>query len=264
MQIRALMGRPRSFQELVVPPRPRASSPSAFAVAALGTVTVLSGAVIGVSQLGVALDSSGHIGGRIMAVPQTTSTSPFSWFGAKAPLPITIPPEDTSSGAPSLNAAGGDTTDQSNGGYVVTAAAVPARTRAGVRNQGVAAVSAVLKVPSAPAAARLVMRVVSAAVPALTQAGVRNQGVTAVSAVLKVPSAPAAARPVVTVVSAASAYPSAIVALFPAHTPPAVVVPDTSHERADGSSEREARHHPDKARKHKLSHAKAAKESRSD
>ncbi len=206
-----------------MPPRPTATSSSVFAVAALGTAAVLTGVVIGVSQLGVVRDPSGHIGGRIMAVPQTTSTSPFSWFGAKARLPITIPPEYTASGPPSLNAAGGDTTGQSNSGSVAAAAAVPARTRSGVR----------------------------------------HQGVTTVSAVLKVPSARAAARPVVSVVSPASAYPSAIVALVPAHTPPAVVVPGTSSERPVESSEREARHHADKAPKRKLSHAKAAKATRS-
>src|SRR5471030_808423 len=94
MQFRALVGRPRPFREIVVRPRPTATSPSTFAVAALGTATVLTATIIGMSQLGVVLGPSGHIGGRILAVPQTPAgTSPFAGFGAPAPLPITIPPE---------------------------------------------------------------------------------------------------------------------------------------------------------------------------
>ena len=68
MQFRALVGRPRPFREIVVRPRPTATSPSTFAVAALGTATVLTATIIGMSQLGVVLGPSGHIGGRILAV----------------------------------------------------------------------------------------------------------------------------------------------------------------------------------------------------
>lgn len=230
MQIRALVGRPKPFREIVVRPRPTATSPSTFAGVALGTVTVLTATIIGMSQLGVVPGLSSHIGGRIMAVPQTpTSTSPFSGFGATAPLPITVPPVTTSSDTPSSDtpspsAAAGDATDQSNIRSAVEAAAVHAQ----------------------------------------TPAGVRNQGVTAVSAVLNVPSARTASKPLVTVVvSVASAYPLAIVALAPQDTPTAVVVPVSKSERAAGKSEHAARNHTAKAPKHKLAHAKAAKATRS-
>lgn len=225
MQIRALVGRPRPFREIVVRPRPTATSPSTFAGAALGTATVLTATIIGMSQLGMVPGPSSHIGGRIMAVPQTpTSTSPFSGFGATAPLPITVPPVTTSSDTPSLDVPAGGATDQSNIRSAVEAAAVHAQ----------------------------------------TPAGVRNQGVTAVSAVLNVPSARAVAKPLVTVVvSVASAYPLAFVALAPQDTPTAAVVPVSKSERADGKSEHAARNHTAKAPKHKLAHAKAAKATRS-
>jgi len=225
MQIRALVGRPKPFREIVVRPRPTATSPSTFAGAALGTATVLTATIIGMSQLGVVLGTSSHIGGRIMAVPQTpASTSPFSGFGATAPLPITVPPVTTSSDTPSLDVPAGGATDQSNIRSAVEAAAVHAQ----------------------------------------TPAGVRNQGVTAVSAVLNVPSARTASKPLVTVVvSVASAYPLAIVALAPQDTPTAAVVPVSKSERADGKSEHAARNHTAKAPKHKLAHAKAAKATRS-
>jgi hypothetical protein len=212
-----------------VRPRPTATSPSTFAGAALGTATVLTATIIGMSQLGVVPGPSSHIGGRIMAVPQTpTSTSPFSGFGATAPLPITVPPVTTSSDTPSSDtpspsAAAGDATDQSNIRSAVEAAAVHAQ----------------------------------------TPAGVRNQGVTAVSAVLNVPSARTVSKPRVTVVSVASAYPLAIVTLAPQDTPTAVVVPVSKSERAHGKSEHAARNHTAKAPKHKLAHAKAAKATRS-
>jgi hypothetical protein len=212
-----------------VRPRPTATSPSTFAVAALGTATVLTATIIGMSQLGVVLGPSGHIGGRILAVPQTPAgTSPFAGFGAPAPLPITIPPETippetTSSATPSLDLPVGGAANQPNIGSVVAVAAIQ------------------------PQAA----------------AGIRSQGVNAVSAVLKVPSARTASKTRVTVVSVASAYPLAIVAIAPPHTPPAVVGPAPKSERADGKSKHAAKHHPAKAPKHKRDHAKAAKATRS-
>jgi hypothetical protein len=203
-----------------VRPRPTATSPSTFAVAALGTATVLTATIIGLSQLGVVPGPSSHIGGRIMAVPQTpTSTSPFSGFSSPAPLPITIPPETIPPETPSRDVPVGGAADQPNIGSVVAAAVVHAQ----------------------------------------TPAGVRNQGVTAVSAVLNVPSARVMAKPLMTVVvSVASAYPLAIVALAPQHTPPAVVVPVSKAERSDGKSEHAARNHTAKAPKHKQDHAKSA------
>jgi hypothetical protein len=193
-------------------------------VAALGTATVLTATLIGVSQLGVVLGTSSHIGGRILAVPQTpASTSPYSGFGAPAPLPITIPPATTSSDTPSLDVPAGG------------AAAHPS-TRSAVE---------------------------AAAVHAQTPAGVRNQGGTAVSAVLNVPSARTASKPRVTVVSVASAFPLAIVAILPPHTPPAVVVPVSKSERADGTSKHAAKDHTSKTPKHKRAHDKAAKATRS-
>jgi hypothetical protein len=218
-----------------VRPRPTATSPSTFAVAALGTATVLTATVIGMSQLGVVPGLSSHIGGRILAVPQTpTSTSPFSGFGAPAPLPITIPPATIPPATippatippatPSLDVPVGGAADQPNTGSVVAASVVQAQ----------------------------------------TPAGVRNQGVTAVSAVLNVPPARAVAKPLVTVVvSVASAYPLAVVALAPQQTPTAVVEHVSKSEHADGKSEHAARNHTAKAPKHNRDHAKAAKTTRS-
>jgi hypothetical protein len=242
MQLRALVGRPRPFREIVVRPRPTATSPSTFAVAALGTATVLTATIIGMSQLGVGPGLSSHIGGRVLAVPQTsTSTSPFAGFGAPAPLPITIPPETippetippetippvtvppvtTSPDTPSLDVPAGGAADQPNIRSAVEAAAVHPQ----------------------------------------TPAGIRNQGVTAVSAVLNVPSARTASKPRVTVVSVASAFPLPIVAIVPPRTP-VVVVPASKSERADGKSEHAARNHAAKAPKHKRDHAKAPKQKR--
>jgi hypothetical protein len=211
---------------MVVRPRPTATSPSTFALAALGTATVLTATVIGMSQLGVVPGLSSHIGGRILAVPQTpSSTSPFSGFGAPAPLPITIPPETTSP--------------------ETTSPETPS-----------------LDVPAGGAAGQATIRsaVEAAAVHAQTPVGVRNRGVTAVSAVLNVPSVRTASKPRVIVVSVASAFPLAIVR--PA-TPPAVVVPVSESERADGTSKHAAKNHAAKAPKHKRDHGKAAKATRS-
>ena len=247
MQFRALVGRPRPFREIVVRPRPTATSPSTFAVAALGTATVLTATIIGLSQLGVGLAPSSH-SGRILAGPPTpTSTSPFSGFSSPAPLPISIPPEaipsvavppaavppaavppvaappdSPSSGSPSVDVPAGGAAHQPTSGSVVEAAALHPQ----------------------------------------TQAGTRGQGVTAVSAVLNVPSVRTTSKPLVNVVSVASAYPFAIV-IVPPSTPPAVVVPVSKSERADRASERAAKHHSAKAKKHNRAHAKDGKATRS-
>ena len=228
MQIRALVGRPRPFREIVVRPRPTATSPSGFAVAALGTVTVLTATIIGISQLGVNLGPSSQSGRILAGAPTPTSTSLFSGFGSPAPLPITIPPETippvavppvtTSPANPPLDIPAGGAAHQPNGSAVEAAAVHPQ-----------------------------------------TPAGVRNRGLTALSAVLNVPSARAVAKPPITVVSAASAYPLTIVAIARPYTPPAVVVPVSQSERADSTSDSSAKNHSAKAQKHKRDHAKAAK-----
>ena len=103
----------------------------------------------------------------------------------------------------------------------------------------------------------------AAALHPQTQAGIRTQGVTAVSAVLNVPSVRTTPKPLVNVVSVASAYPFAIVAIVPPSTPPAVVVPVSKSERADRASERAAKHHSAKAKKHNRAHTKDGKATRS-
>ena len=237
MQFRALVGRPRQFREMVVRPRPTATSPSTFAVAALGTATVLTATIIGMSQLGVGFAPSSH-GGRILAGPPTpTSTSPFSGFSSPAPLPISIPPEAIPSaavpavavppvtvppGSPSVDVPAGGAAHQPTNGSVVEAAALH---------------------PQTP--------------------GIRTQGVTAVSAVLNMPSVRTTPKPLVNVVSVASAYPFAIVAIVPPSTAPAVSVPVSKPELVDGTSERGAKHHSAKAQKHKQAHAKDGKATRS-
>jgi len=96
MQLRGLLGRPKPFREIVVRPRPTATSPSAFAVAALATGVVLTATLIGVSQLGPVVGPSTHDGGRIMAVPQTPGrTSPFFGFGRTPPPPVATTPDTT-------------------------------------------------------------------------------------------------------------------------------------------------------------------------
>jgi len=67
----------------------------------------------------------------------------------------------------------------------------------------------------------------------------------------------------VNVVAVASAYPFAIVAIVPPSTAPAVAVPVSKSERADGTSQRAAKHHSAKAQKHKRAHAKDGKATRS-
>ena len=244
MQIRGLVGRPRPFREIVVRPRPTATLPSTFAVAALGTVTVLTATIIGVSQLGVVLGPSGHDGGRIMAVPQApTGTSPFSGFGGTPAPPITIPPvaaplsttlpDTTSTGTTSPNTRIGDATDHSNTASAVAAASVHARPPAGVRYRPVTVVSAVLRAPLARAVANTPLMVVSVA----------------------------SIKPATTVVSVASAYPLARVALAPLSSSPAVVVTRPGSEHAAGSSEHARHGHTTEIRKHERAHrdAKSAK-----
>ena len=242
MQFRALVGRPRPFREIVVRPRPTATSPSTFAVAALGTATVLTATIIGLSQLGVGLAPSSH-SGRILAGPPTpTSTSPFSGFSSPAPLPISIPPE------------------------AIPPAAVPpvAVPPAAVPPVAAPPDSPSVDVPAGGAAHQPTNGSVveAAALHPQTQAGIRTQGVTAVSAVLNVPSVRTTPKPLVNVVSVASAYPFAIV-IVPPSTPPAVVVPVSKSERADRASERAAKHHSAKAKKHNRAHAKDGKATRS-
>ena len=256
MQIRGLVGRPRPFREIVVRPRPTATLPSTFAVAALGTVTILTATIIGVSQLGVVLGPSVHRGGRIMAVPQTpTSTSPFLGFGGTPAPPIAIPPvtappdatlpDATSPDATSPDATSPDTTppdtrvsagsDRYNTGSAVAAAAVHARPPAGSHYQPVMAVSAVLNAPLARAVANIPVTVVSVA----------------------------AVKPATTVVSVASAYPMAMVALAPLYSSLPVVATRPGSERAEGTSEHARHGHATKVPKHRRAHTKDAKATRS-
>ncbi|MEP7017912.1 MAG: hypothetical protein ABI899_07830, partial [Actinomycetota bacterium] len=90
-----------------------------------------------------------------------------------------------------------------------------------------------------------------AAVQPHKPAGIRNQVVTAVPALLKVPPTRTAPKPPVTVVSAASAYPLIIVAIAQTYSPPAVVVPLSKSERADVTSEHAVKNYTAKAQKHK-------------
>ena len=234
MQIRGLVGRPRPFREIVVPPRPTATLPSTFAVAALGTVTVLTATIIGVSQLGVVLGQAGHDGGRIMAVPQApTGISPFSGFGETPAPPITIPPVTAPPDTTSPDTRVGDATDRSNTGSAVAAAAVHARPPAGVRYRPVMVVSAVLKAPLARAVANTPVTGVSAVLKAPLARAVANTPLMVVSV--------ASVTPSTTVVSVASAYPLARVALAPLSSSPAVVLTRPGSEHAAGSSEH-ARH----------------------
>lgn len=202
-------------------------------MAALGTATVLTATIIGLSQLGVGLAPSSH-SGRILADPPTpTSISPFSGFSSPAPLPISIPAEASPSvavppvtvppGSPSVDVPAGGAAHQPTNGSAVEAAALHTQ----------------------------------------TQSGTRNQGITAVSAMLNVPSVRTTSKPMVNVVSVASAYPFAIVAIVPPSTAPAVAVPVSKSERADKTSERTAKHHSAKAQKHKRAHAKDGKATRS-
>ena len=234
MQIRGLVGRPRPFREIVVPPRPTATLPSTFAVAALGTVTVLTATIIGVSQLGVVLGQAGHDGGRIMAVPQApTGISPFSGFGETPAPPITIPPVTAPPDTTSPDTRVGDATDRSNTGSAVAAAAVHARPPAGVRYRPVMVVSAVLKAPLARAVANTPVTGVSAVLKAPLARAVANTPLMVVSV--------ASVTPSTTVVYVASAYPLARVALAPLSSSPAVVLTRPGSEHAAGSSEH-ARH----------------------
>ena len=223
---------------MVVPPRPTATLPSTFAGAALGTVTILTATIIGMSQLGVVLGPSGHDGGRILAVPQApTGTPPFLGFGGTPAPPITIPPVTAPPGTTlpdktSPDTKVGDATDRSNTGPAVAAAAVHARPPAGVRYRPVMVVSAVLKAPLARAVA--------------------NTPVVSVASV----------KPATTVVSVASAYPLTSLALTPLSSSPAVVVTRPESERAEGSSEHARHGHTTKVPKHKRAHAKDAKDAK--
>ena len=279
MQIRGLVGRPRPFREIVVPPRPTATLPSTFAVAALGTVTVLTATIIGVSQLGVVLGQAGHDGGRIMAVPQApTGISPFSGFGETPAPPITIPPVTAPPGTTSPDTTSpdtrvGDATDRSNTGSAVAAAAVHARPPAGVRYRPVMVVSATLTAPLARAVANTPVTVVSATLTAPLARSVANTPVTVVSATLTAPLARSVANtplmvvsvasvtPSTTVVSVASAYPLARVALAPLSSSPAVVLTRPGSEHAAGSSEHARHGHTTAILKHEraLRDAKPAK-----
>ena len=207
MQLRGLLGRPRPFREIVVRPRPTATSPSTFALASLATGIVLTATVIGVSQLGTVLGPSAH-GGRIMAVPQMPGrTSPFFGFGfgGTPPAETTTPgattpdaatPGTTPPNTPQANTSSGAVTGQSHSRSSVSASVASGPAAPGVRYQAVMAVSAVLHAPSAQSSGYTVVNVSSVVSPS----------------------------PVTAVISAASAYPLALVARAPASTSPAVAV----------------------------------------
>jgi HYR domain. len=118
---------------MVVRPRPTATFTPTFAVAALGTATVLTATLIGMSHLGGPLGPSLNNGGRILAVPQTpTGTFPFFGFGEAPPPAVTPPPGATTPGTGS-----GEGTGQSNPEPVVVPPAVPAPPAAVVHSQSV-------------------------------------------------------------------------------------------------------------------------------
>jgi hypothetical protein len=237
MQIRRLLGRPRPYREIVVRPRPTATTHH-FAVAALGTVSVLTATLIGVSQLGVIAGPSAHDGGRILAVPQTPGTTfPFFGFGGTPPPAVTTP-DSTTPGTTTPDTVAGDVTGQSHPGAAVTAAAKHAPPAAGAQHQGVTAVSAVVHAPPAGGLAHTTATVVSVA----------------------------SAFPVATVVSVASAFPVATVVVpAPLPAPRAVIVPRRERQRAEARSEHAAnRGQATKPPKHRRSprDAKPAKATR--
>ena len=229
MQLRALVGRPRLFREIVVRPRPTATFPSIYAAGALGTVGVLTATLIGMSVLGTAAGPSGHLGGRIMAVPYTPGrTSPFFGFGGPPPpaasrAPDTSPPD----------IAAGDVTEGSHPGSVVAVVAAHAPTAWGVRNQRVRALSAVLTAPS-------------------TRGASQPPSVKVLSV--------ASTKPVATVVSVASAHPRTTAAHAALYATPAVVVASPAPERAKGASKHAAkRDHATKVR-----HAQAHRDAKAN
>lgn len=239
MDLRGLVGRPRPFRELVVRPRPTATFPATFGVAALSTVAILSATLIGVSELGAVRGPSGHDGGRIMAVPQWPgSTSPFLGFGGAPAVTTPIPttPNTTTLGSPA-----GEATEQSRPGSAVEAAGIREFAALRAHDQGVTVVSAALNTPSARNMARTaVMVAVVSTHP--------------VARVLSVPSI----TPPATFVAAASAYPVMTLAPPPRVMSPAGVRTPPAHERADGTSRDTAkRGHATKARKHARAHTDA-------
>lgn len=140
------MGRSSGFREVVVPPRPVAHFPRTFAVASLGTATLLSATLIGTFQMGMVAGPSGHDTGRIMGMPLTpSSTFPFFAFGETRPANTN----------PSATKAG-DVTAMSHPEASVAAAAVHAPSTAGVPHQGVTLVSAVLRTPRTESAMQVV------------------------------------------------------------------------------------------------------------
>jgi hypothetical protein len=243
MQLRGLLGRPKPFREIVVRPRPTATSPSAFAVAALATGVVLTATLIGVSQLGPVVGPSTHDGGRIMAVPQTPGrTSPFFGFGRTPPPPVattpdtttpdtttpdTTTPDTTAPNTAAPNTTAGGVTERSNRGSSLSTRVVAGHTAPGLRYQVVTAMSAVLHEPSTGSVGNTAIRV-----PNL-----------------------ASSNPPATVVSAASAYLLALRTLAPPSTSPAVAVAQPAPQRTRHTSKHAARRgHATRVANHKRAH----------
>ena len=243
MQLRGLLGHPRPFREIVVRPRPTATSPSIFALASLATGIVLTATVIGVSQLGTVLGPSAH-DGRIMAVPQMPGrTSPFFGFGfggtppavtatTGATTPDAATPDTIRPNTPQANTSAGAVTGQSHSRSSVSAGVASGPAAPGLRYQAVTAVSAVLHAPSAQSAGYTAVNVSSVVSPS----------------------------PVTSVVSVASSYPLALVAHAPAPTSPAVAVALPASEQTRVTSKHVAkRSHAAKVAKHVAKPTHAAK-----
>jgi hypothetical protein len=250
MQLRGLLGRPRPFREIVVRPRPTATSPSTFALASLATGIVLTATVIGVSQLGTVLGPSAQ-DGRIMAVPQMPGrTSPFFGFGfggtppavtatPGATTPDAATPDTTPPNTPPTNSSSGAVAGQSHSRSSVSASVTSGPPAPDVRYQAVMAVSAAPQAPS-----------------------VQSAGDTAVNV-----SSVVSPSPATTVVSAASAYPLALVAHAPASRSPAIAAALRASEQTRVTSKQVAKRiHATKVAKHKKARpdAKPAKANRSD
>ena len=140
------MGRSSGFREVVVPPRPIAHFPRTFAVASLGTATILSATLIGTFQMSMVAGPSGRDSGRIMGMPLAPSgTFPFFAFGETRPA-ITHPSATTADAV----------TETSHPEASVAATAVHAPSAAGVPRQGVTLVSAVLRTPRTESAMQVV------------------------------------------------------------------------------------------------------------
>jgi hypothetical protein len=183
MYVRGLFGRRKPFREMVVPPRPTATFTPTFAVAALGGATVLSATLIGMSHLGGTIGPLVNNGARILAGPQTpSSTFPFFGFG-EAPLPAVTPPPEVT---PPVTGPG-EGTGQSNPVPVVAPPAVPAPPAPVVHSESVTTVFAL---------------------HATTGVGIAHVTTTVVSAASAFPSA--------TVVSAPQVAPAVLV-VEPAH-----------------------------------------------